>query len=376
MPSAEYLVGLDEIDGLRDGAPCAWPAGASPASHGGGDRVPAGGAASREPSEQGRAPRPASATRGHEGLPLQPLGRPPDGVHAWTWPAPSSTLSDLMMEGLDAREALEWMREHGFPMAGMNMRVMGAAGAHPRAARPGRLPLPAVRREPGHVRDAAAARRDPRPRAGGAAGAARLRVVAHERVPRAAARRGQRALSERIERMRDHAFEDEQAGDEFRELLDELDRLRPLEEFLRQRGDRFHGSESADYETAQELRERIEALEQLARNLQEGNFEPISPDELRELLGRPGRPVPRHAARPRVRAGEGGLPARRRRSGAHPARDPAIGANALADVYTRAAQGARRTARDPVARASACRVPTRRVPGRSATTSISTSCGR
>ncbi|MFP6623301.1 MAG: hypothetical protein VCC20_07480, partial [Myxococcota bacterium] len=34
-------------------------------------------------------------------------------------------LSDLMMEGLNTREALEWMREHGFPMAGMNMRVMG-----------------------------------------------------------------------------------------------------------------------------------------------------------------------------------------------------------------------------------------------------------
>ena len=34
-------------------------------------------------------------------------------------------LSDLMMEGLEAREALEWMREHGFALAGMNMRVMG-----------------------------------------------------------------------------------------------------------------------------------------------------------------------------------------------------------------------------------------------------------
>ncbi len=34
-------------------------------------------------------------------------------------------LSDLMMEGLDAAEALEWMREHGFELAGLNMRVMG-----------------------------------------------------------------------------------------------------------------------------------------------------------------------------------------------------------------------------------------------------------
>ena len=34
-------------------------------------------------------------------------------------------LSDLLMEGLDAREALEWMRRQGFELAGLDMRVMG-----------------------------------------------------------------------------------------------------------------------------------------------------------------------------------------------------------------------------------------------------------
>ena len=34
-------------------------------------------------------------------------------------------MTDLMMEGLTAEEALEWMRQHGFEMAGMNFRVMG-----------------------------------------------------------------------------------------------------------------------------------------------------------------------------------------------------------------------------------------------------------
>ena len=34
-------------------------------------------------------------------------------------------VSQLMMEGLDAREALEWMRQHGFELAGLDMRVMG-----------------------------------------------------------------------------------------------------------------------------------------------------------------------------------------------------------------------------------------------------------
>ncbi|MGY8806040.1 MAG: hypothetical protein ACKVK6_17615 [bacterium] len=34
-------------------------------------------------------------------------------------------LSELMMEGLSAQEALEWMQRMGFELAGLNMRVMG-----------------------------------------------------------------------------------------------------------------------------------------------------------------------------------------------------------------------------------------------------------
>ena len=34
-------------------------------------------------------------------------------------------LSELLMEGLSVDEALEWMRRGGFPLAGMNFRVMG-----------------------------------------------------------------------------------------------------------------------------------------------------------------------------------------------------------------------------------------------------------
>jgi uncharacterized protein with von Willebrand factor type A (vWA) domain len=35
-------------------------------------------------------------------------------------------LSELLMEGLSVEEALDWMRRGGFPLAGMNFRVMGA----------------------------------------------------------------------------------------------------------------------------------------------------------------------------------------------------------------------------------------------------------
>ena len=52
-------------------------------------------------------------------------------------------LSDLMMEGIDVREALEWMRRHGFELAGLDMRVMGSRSSR-RAARRGPLPLRAA----------------------------------------------------------------------------------------------------------------------------------------------------------------------------------------------------------------------------------------
>jgi uncharacterized protein with von Willebrand factor type A (vWA) domain len=93
-----------------------------------------------------------------------------------------------------------------------------------------------------------------------------------------------RGLADDIERMRGHAFEDEEAGADFRELLEELERLRALQRFREARGARFRGREAADYETAQQLRERVEALEQLARDLAEGRFESLSPEALQDLL--------------------------------------------------------------------------------------------
>src|SRR5690606_37690614 len=82
----------------------------------------------------------------------------------------------------------------------------------------------------------------------------------------------------------DWAFADARAGEEFAELLEELERLRALEDFLAERGARFHGPQAADYETAQRIRERIEALTGLLRDLAEGHLAPLDPEQLRDLL--------------------------------------------------------------------------------------------
>ena len=247
-------------------------------------------------------------------------------------------LSDLMMEGLDAREALEWMREYGFPMAGMNMRVMGTQ----ELIRELRDQVDSLYRQ--YAVEAAMSQLE-----------RQLDDLLDREQQSLRARHGfessrmndfldrrhgdDRNLSRRIERIRGHDFEDRQAGEDFQELLDELDRIQPLEDFLANRGDRFHGSQPADYETAQQIREQIEALEEMARTLQAGNFERISPEQLRDLLGD-------SAAQSFVllRDLEGELEnAGYLRGGPGPELTPrairAIGANALADVYTALRKG-------------------------------------
>ncbi len=196
------------------------------------------------------------------------------------------TLSDLMMEGLDTREALEWMRQYGFEMAGLDMRVMGLEELINELRQEAEALYDRYRMD--HAQDEIAQRlEDILNREEGALRerhgyeSARMNDFLERRHSEAS------QLSDAIERFRDHEFEDAEAGDDFRELLEELDRLRSLEEFLEQRGQRFRGNESADYETAQEVRERIQQLEALARALAEGNFQQISADQLRELLGDP-----------------------------------------------------------------------------------------
>ncbi|MCU0669676.1 MAG: hypothetical protein MUF70_10035, partial [Myxococcota bacterium] len=193
-------------------------------------------------------------------------------------------LSDLLMEGLTAEEALAWMQRAGFEMAGLDMRVMGLDEL-----------LQELRDQ---IREL-----ERQHRMDGATDALRRRldeILAREqtaqrerhgwesqRMNEFQQRRedaGRGTLSDAIERFRDWEFADAAAGEEFRALLEELDRLRALESFLRERGDRFRGPTAADYETAQQIRQQIEALERLARDLASGNFESIDPERLAELL--------------------------------------------------------------------------------------------
>ena len=192
-------------------------------------------------------------------------------------------LSDWMMEGLDLQSALEWMRRSGFEPAGLDMRVMGLDELE-RELRSEIRSLEQryrmdeatadLRRRLEEILD----REEAAQRARHGYESSRMNEFKDRR------HQAQGSLSDSIERFRDWDFEDAGAGEDFAGLLAELDRLRDLERFLSERGARFRGREPADYETAQRVRERIEALERLSRDLASGNLEPIDPSGLAELL--------------------------------------------------------------------------------------------
>ena len=193
-------------------------------------------------------------------------------------------LSELMMEGLSAAEALEWMQRMGFQLAGLNMRVMGLDEIREELRQKLRdlydrysmeEALPEIEKRLEELLDR---EQETLERESGYESSAMNQFLDR--------RHGDSSkISDRIERLRAYAFQDEQAGRDFAELLAEFDALKELEDFLAERGERFRGNEAADYDEAQQIRQQIQAIEQMMQQLASGNFEGISAEELGELLG-------------------------------------------------------------------------------------------
>jgi len=202
-------------------------------------------------------------------------------------------LGDLLMEGLSLPEALDAMRQHGFELAGRELRVLGVQDL----LRELRQEAHALEQQ-FHLRESTEALRRRLDEILDREQRALREAHGHESarhndfMVRRHARAGaadddaHEPVSKAIERFRDWAFEDQAAGEDFGELLAELERLRALERFRQDRDGRFRGPEAAGYEQAQEIRQRMEALEAMAQALREGNLPQIDPEALRELLGR------------------------------------------------------------------------------------------
>jgi uncharacterized protein with von Willebrand factor type A (vWA) domain len=92
-------------------------------------------------------------------------------------------------------------------------------------------------------------------------------------------------LAEALDRLRDYEFEDSGAAEDYRRLLDELDNIRDLEQFIRRFGELFHGNRTTDYAESLELMRDIERLKQLEEQLLGGKVDDLDLDLVRDILG-------------------------------------------------------------------------------------------
>jgi uncharacterized protein with von Willebrand factor type A (vWA) domain len=92
-------------------------------------------------------------------------------------------------------------------------------------------------------------------------------------------------ISQAIGALERYSFEDRDAERDFKNLLEELDNIRDLEEFRRRYGDLFHGQRSLDYEQAVELMREMERLKKLEEDLFSGNLGGLDLEAIRDMLG-------------------------------------------------------------------------------------------
>ena len=134
-------------------------------------------------------------------------------------------LSDLMMEGLSAEEALAWMQRAGFDLAGQGMRVLGVEELLDELRRElqnleRRYRMDEATADPRRRLDEILDREECAQRTRHGYESQRMNEFLDRRHAPSA------KLSDAIERFRDWNFADAEAGELFRELLDALERTR------------------------------------------------------------------------------------------------------------------------------------------------------
>ncbi|MCC6848951.1 MAG: hypothetical protein IT294_10655 [Deltaproteobacteria bacterium] len=93
------------------------------------------------------------------------------------------------------------------------------------------------------------------------------------------------ALWDAVTKLASYAFEDEQAAAEFRNLLEELDNIRELEELQRTYGEAFQGADQLDYERALAMMRELDRLREIEHRLMNADLQGVDLDDLRQLLG-------------------------------------------------------------------------------------------
>jgi len=193
-------------------------------------------------------------------------------------------LSKYLMEGLDLQESLDWMRYQGFDLAGQEFRVMGLDELISELRKQAREQMSQFNMDEtfderwSKLQDILDREQQAQEAQHG---------VESERWNDFQERRDSlpRRLSQALERFREHEWADSEAGEEFQELLSSAEDTRGLEQFYARTRNQLQGEQGLDFDQAVELMRQIEAMAKVARDLMSGNFENISPEQLRDMLG-------------------------------------------------------------------------------------------
>ncbi len=192
-------------------------------------------------------------------------------------------LNRYLMEGLDVEQSLDWMRQYGFDLAGMDFRVMGLEELLEELREQAREMMSPHNMD--HAFDERRSRLDDILDREQSA-LADQNGVESERWNEFREKRDSmpRRLSQALNSFRDHEWADQQAEADFHELLAESQEAGALEEFHARNRSSLQGSNDLSYDEALELMRQMQALSQLARDLMEGNFDQLTPEQLREFL--------------------------------------------------------------------------------------------
>ena len=91
--------------------------------------------------------------------------------------------------------------------------------------------------------------------------------------------------SEAVEKLTAYDFENSQAEQDFQQLLNQLDQIRKLENWLRREGSLFRGQTEVDFQQAQQMMERMEDLRKLEGQLSSMQLKDVDKELLEKLLG-------------------------------------------------------------------------------------------
>ena len=194
-------------------------------------------------------------------------------------------LADVLSQTDDVRQALEWLLRQGFEMDGVEVLGLDEALSRVRdeiRSRQQQFRLDEALDDPRRRLDEILRRE----RETIAAGLPNDEDGTLARERRAFLDDLPAGLSAAIERLaQQYRFADPEAERAFRDLLEELDEIRRVEDFRRREGERFRGPRALSYAEAVELMREMDALRGLERQLLTGDFDALSMEDLRRLLG-------------------------------------------------------------------------------------------